>query len=120
MVTSLPVATIQPVAPTIQSDTAFSNSWTAGAQDFLKFGLDSWMQYEQIEKIKDSTPVGQKQALETVQSPTKNTTSQVDSNGNAVSQQMASMGANLMQNGVLILGGIVVAVGAMYFLTNRK
>lgn len=109
---------LQPTPPTVNTS-SLNNNWFGGAQDFLKFGLDSWMQVEQINKLKDSGTVGREEVLNTVQSPTKNTTAQVDAQGNAKGYD-AKMLNELMQKGGLILGGTVAVVALLYFLTNRK
>ena len=99
------------IAPTVASNTPLNNSWWGGAQDFLKFGLDSWMQVETINKLKDSGSFGQQETLTTVQTPTQVTA--VDQGGNAAAQNMQQQLAGLMQNGGLVLGGVVVAVAAV-------
>lgn len=110
---------LQPTPPTVNTNTAVNNNWFGGAQDFLKFGLDSWMQLEQIKKVKDSGTVGREEVLNTVQSPTKNTTAQVDGQGNAAGYNANQLN-DLMQKGGLILGGTVAVIAVLYFLTSRK
>lgn len=114
----MPVMTTLPaVAPAVASNSPFNNTWLGGAQDFLKFGLDSWMQVESINKLKDSGNFGQQETLNTVQTPTQTTA--INQNGNAAPNMQQQL-AGLMQNGGMVLGGVVVAVIALYFLTNRK
>ncbi|QLE85569.1 hypothetical protein FLM48_11060 [Shewanella sp. Scap07] len=115
-----PINTIQPVAPTIAANTPVNNSWFSGTQDFLKFGLDSWMQFEQVQKVKDSGSIGREEVLTTVQSPTKNTTTNVDENGNAQTGYDQAKLTELMTKGGLVLGGTVAAIAVLYFLTNKR
>lgn len=107
---------IQPTAPTVAANSAYNNTWLGGAQDFLKFGLDSWMQVETINKLKDSGTIGQAETLTTVQSPT--TVTAVDTRGNAASTMQEQL-TDLMNKGGLIMGGLVVGVAALYFLTRK-
>lgn len=92
-----------------------STSFFQGANDFISSSLNLWQQYETIQKYKDSTAVGQKEVINTIQTPNPNSDQTYVNPAQQMQQQFA--GALKMGAGTYI--GIGAAVLVAWYLLKK-
>lgn len=101
-------------APTVTPEN--TPTWLTGANDFLSNSLNLWMQYEQIQDVKESQgTAAQKEINNVVETTAPNTNAQGQS---AQAQQTAAAAGEALQTAALTLGGVLAGIAVLYYLTR--
>lgn len=99
----------------VNGNTPLNNSWFGGVNDFLSVGLDSYMKYEQIQKVKDAGGSGQDELSKTVQTPSPASATTAP---NPAADLKAKMAQGL-QIGTGTLAAVVGGVVVLFWLSRK-
>ncbi|WP_025822963.1 hypothetical protein [Shewanella marina] len=102
-------------APAI-NNSAMSGGFWENMNDGLSSALDVYLKYEQVQAVKDSSAVGQKELTTTVETPNPNTDQTYVSPSQKLKEQMAE--GLQIGTGTMLVGG--VALTALFFFMLRK
>ncbi len=110
----MPLNSIAIPAPAI-NQSAMSGGFWEGISDGLSSGLNAYLQYEQIQAVKDSGGLGQKELTTTVETTNPNSDQTFVSPAEQLKKQMGKG----LQIGTGTLAAVVGGIAVLYWLSRK-